>query len=158
MDRNGRLAHQGWANASLVEKILKHPYFQRRAPKSLDKDSFGEIFLKKHFSPITETRLPDILATLCLLTARTIAKAVPGNAHETVVSGGGALNPTLMRALMLALGPIPLKCSDAYGLPVMAKEAACFAWLGLRTWQGRPNNCPQATGARGRRALGKIIP
>ncbi len=162
MDTNGRLARQGWANASLVEKLLQHSYFKRRPPKSLDKDSFGASFLKKHFSPVTEARLPDILATLCLFTARSISAAVgvssPGRITECIISGGGALNPTLVRALMLALSPLPLKCSDAYGLPVMAKEAACFAWLGWRAINGETNNCPQATGARGRRVLGKIVP
>jgi anhydro-N-acetylmuramic acid kinase len=48
--------------------------------------------------------------------------------------------------------------SQAHGIPVMAKEAACFAWLALQAWRGQPNNCPQATGARGHRILGKIIP
>lgn len=162
MDRNGRLAHQGWANASLIEKLLQHPYFKRRAPKSLDKDSFGEVFLKKNFGPLTEARLPDILATLCLFTARSIVQSIaasaPGRIKECVVSGGGALNPTLMHALQLTLDPIPLKCSDAYGLPVMAKEAACFAWLGWRAINGRTNNCPQATGSRRRLILGKIVP
>jgi len=158
MDRNGRLAHQGWANASLVEKLLRHPYFKRRAPKSLDKDSFGEIFLRKHFGPITPARLPDILATLCLFTARSIAESIPKKMKEVVVSGGGALNPTLMHALQLTLDPIALKRSDAYGLPVMAKEAACFAWLGWRAINGQTNNCPQATGSRRRLILGKIIP
>jgi 1,6-anhydro-N-acetylmuramate kinase len=40
----------------------------------------------------------------------------------------------------------------------MAKEAVGFAWMGLRAFQGKPNHCPQATGARGRRILGKLVP
>jgi anhydro-N-acetylmuramic acid kinase len=56
------------------------------------------------------------------------------------------------------LTPVAVAPSDKYGIPVMAKEAACFAWLALRAFHGRANNCPQATGARGRRVLGKLIP
>jgi 1,6-anhydro-N-acetylmuramate kinase len=41
---------------------------------------------------------------------------------------------------------------------VMAKEAACFAWLAARVLDGEPNHCPGATGARGVRVLGKIVP
>ncbi|MBI3553868.1 MAG: anhydro-N-acetylmuramic acid kinase [Elusimicrobia bacterium] len=158
MDAGGRMARRGWANASLVERLLKHPYFRKRPPKSLDKDFFGEKFLLKRFHPITLASLPDVLATLCLFTARSIAESVPHDVHEVVVSGGGALNATLMRALALSIEPARLKTSKAYGLPVMAKEAACFAWLGWRALNGKPNNCPQATGSRRRLILGKIVP
>jgi anhydro-N-acetylmuramic acid kinase len=63
-----------------------------------------------------------------------------------------------MENLRRLLAPIPVTTSERFGLPVMAKEAVAFAWLGLRALQGRPNNCPQATGARGRRILGKVVP
>ena len=98
-----------------------------------------------------------------LLTARSIADSYRRfasfkNIHEVVVSGGGALNPVLMRELKKALRPLPVATTEKYKIPVMAKEAACFAWLALRAISGKTNNCPQATGARGRRILGKIIP
>ena len=75
-----------------------------------------------------------------------------------MVSGGGALNPVLMAHLRRLLAPVPVTTTDRRGLPVMAKEAACFAWLALRAAQGLTNNCPRATGARGPRILGKVIP
>jgi anhydro-N-acetylmuramic acid kinase len=74
------------------------------------------------------------------------------------VSGGGALNPTLMVNLQRLLAPVPVVPSDEHGVPVMAKEALCFAWLGLRALRGETNSFPQATGARGPRVLGKIVP
>jgi hypothetical protein len=98
------------------------------------------------------------LATLALFTARTIelglSKWCPP-VTELVVSGGGALNPTLMRAIRLRLR-IPVTTTADYGLPVMAKEAACFAWLAARAIKGKTNSCHLATGAKGRRILGKI--
>lgn len=157
-DRDGRLAAKGWANARLVAKLLELPYFSRQPPKSLDKNEFGERFLQRHFGPM---RLENRLATLTLLTASSIAKACRSFAaarlHEVVVSGGGALNPVLMRALRAELKGIPVKTTADFGLDPMAKEAACFAWLAWRAWQGKPNNCPAATGARGPRILGKVL-
>ncbi|MBI5241955.1 MAG: anhydro-N-acetylmuramic acid kinase [Elusimicrobia bacterium] len=164
MDQDGRLARQGRPDELLVELFLKDPFFARRPPKSLDKGSFGAAFLRRRFGRITRARLPQVLATLNLFTARSIADAyrrfiLPRHRiREVLVSGGGALNPVLMGHLVRLLAPLPVKTTAACGLPVMAKEAAAFAWLGLRALQGRSNNCPQATGARGRRILGKVVP
>jgi len=164
MDQDGRLARRGRPDERLVARFLGDAFFKRRPPKSLDKGSFGAAFLRRHFGRISAVRLPGVLATLNLFTARSIADSyrrfvLPRHTmREVVVSGGGALNPVLMAHLVRLLKPIPVQTSQRYGLPVMAKEAAAFAWLGLRALQGRPNNCPQATGASGRRVLGKVAP
>ncbi|MBI4376360.1 MAG: anhydro-N-acetylmuramic acid kinase [Elusimicrobia bacterium] len=161
-DRNGGLALKGRADDRLVRRLLSDPFLRRRPPKSLDKSYFGELFLRRHFGKPSLARLPDVLATLSRFVARSIADScrrfAPGTVHEAVISGGGAFNRALRRELESAFSPIPLSSSDRFGLPVMAKEAACFAWLALRAIQGRPNNCPAATGSRGRRVLGKIAP
>lgn len=162
MDKDGRLAARGTADVRTVDRMLRHPYFKRKPPKSLDKDDFGEQFLLRHLGRPRRKTLPDVLATLTMFTARSIAEAYarfsPRRVEEVVVAGGGALNPVLMRELSALLSPVPVLRSDARGIPVMAKEAACFAWLAARAIQGKTNNCPQATGARVRRVLGKIIP
>ena len=164
MDKDGRLARRGRPDERLVARLLGDAFFKRRPPKSLDKGSFGAAFLRRHFQRVTPARLPDVLATLNLFTARSIAESyrrfiLPRHSvREVVVSGGGALNPVLMEHLARLLAPVPVLTSERFGLPVMAKEAVAFAWLGLRALQGRSNNCPQATGARGRRILGKLVP
>jgi anhydro-N-acetylmuramic acid kinase len=53
--------------------------------------------------------------------------------------------------------PIPVKGSEAYGIPSMAKEALSFAILANETLRGKPSNVPRVTGAKGRAVLGKII-
>ena len=163
MDEDGKLAARGRADEALVAAMLRHPYFSRKPPKSLDRDDFGPAFLRRHFPKLTRENLPDALATLNLFTARSVAlsyETLPRRAQlsEVVVAGGGALNPVLMANLQRLLAPVPVVSSEAHGLPVMAKEAVCFAWLGLRALRGETNNCPQATGAKGRRILGKIVP
>lgn len=164
MDEGGRLAAKGWADARKIEALLKHPFFLRQPPKSIDRGLFSESYLLKNFGRPRLQGLPDLLATLTFLTAESIAHAYERfilprwKVSEIVVSGGGALNPTLMRTLKGRLTPIKLTTSQAYGIPIMAKEAACFAWLAARAAAGKTNNCPAATGAAGRRILGKIIP
>ena len=164
MDKNGKIARQGKPDERLLARLLAQPYFRLAPPKSLDKESFGAKFLSRHFGKITRQRLPDVLATLALFTARSIADSYhrfifpKHDIKEIVVSGGGALNPVLMGHLRRLMAPRPVKTSDTFGVPVMAKEAACFAWLAMRALQGRPNNCPNATGCPGPRILGKIIP
>ncbi len=163
MDKDGRLARRGRPDLGRLRLMLAHPYFRKAPPKSLDRNSFGEAFLRRHFR-VTRKSLPNTLATLALFTARTIADSLSRFApkarplREVVVSGGGAKNPALMRHLRELLKPAPLVLSDRYGIPVMAKEAACFAWLAWRAARGEANNCPRATGASGRRIIGKIIP
>jgi anhydro-N-acetylmuramic acid kinase len=46
--------------------------------------------------------------------------------------------------------------SDAFGLPVDAKEAIAFAILADRTLHGLPGNLPAVTGARRAVVLGNV--
>jgi anhydro-N-acetylmuramic acid kinase len=164
MDRGGRLAARGRVDEKILKRLLAHPYFKKAPPKSLDRSTFGPALLDRHFPRIAASNLPDVLATLAELTARSlwfgILENAPGGSGlaEVVVSGGGALNAHLMRRLSVLFSPIPVTSTAAHGLPVMAKEAACFAWMAARALDGKPNSCPAATGARGVRVLGKIIP
>ena len=164
MDRGGRLAARGRVDEKIFKRLLAHPYFKKGPPKSLDRTTFGPALLQRHFPRINASNLPDVLATLAELTACSlwfgILENVPDGADlaEIVVSGGGALNAHLMSRLSALFSSVPVTTTAAHGLPVMAKEAACFAWLAARALEGKPNHCPAATGARGVRILGKIIP
>ena len=164
MDRGGRLAARGRVDEKTLKRLLAHPYFKKSPPKSLDRTTFGSALLDRYFPRVGAANLPDVLATLAELTARSlwfgILENAPGGAalSEIVLSGGGALNAHLMRRLSVLFSPVPVATTAVYGLPVMAKEAACFAWLAARALDGKPNHCPAATGARGARILGKIVP
>jgi len=162
LDRGGRLAARGRVDERLLRRLLAHPYFKKAPPKSLDRTTFGPGFLDRHFKHLRAARLPDALATLAELTARSLWFAVlesaPAPVTEIVVSGGGALNAHLMRRLSALFSPARATTTAADGLPVMAKEAACFAWLAGRALDGRPGSASAATGARGPRVLGKIVP
>ena len=75
---------------------------------------------------------------------------------EVYVSGGGALNPTLMHHLVELLAPIPVQSLSALGVDPEAKEAIAFAVLANQTLFGATGNLPAVTGAAGPRVLGKL--
>lgn len=158
-DRGGRLAARGAVDEKVLRRMLAHPYFRKAPPKSLDRAAFGPALVDRFYPRVRRADLPDALATLAELTARSLWFAVvensPAPVEEVVVSGGGALNAHLLRRLRALFAPARVAASP---LPAMAKEAACFAWLALRTLDGKPGNLPAATGARGPRVLGKIVP
>lgn len=162
-DKGGKLAYAGTPDREKVEKFLRMPFFLRRPPKSLDRSEFTGAFIKEHFGRVTAAGAGDLLATLNLFTAASIAlafgKFAPRGTHELVVSGGGALNPALMdniSALLLPSG-VRVRSSAELGMHPLAKEPACFALLAWLALNGEHNHCPSATGARAARVLGKVL-
>ena len=61
---------------------------------------------------------------------------------EVFISGGGALNPTLMRHLTELLAPVPVATSAALGVDPEAKEAIAFAVLANQTLFGAARQHP----------------
>jgi anhydro-N-acetylmuramic acid kinase len=104
----------------------------------------------------------DVIATAVLLTARSIADAyrrfIPEPVSEVVISGGGAKNPALRRAIARELAPLEVRTFDDVFFDGEAKEAVAFALIGYLHLEGRPGNVRRATGARGPRILGKLTP
>ena len=65
---------------------------------------------------------------------------------ELVVAGGGALNPTLLAGITRRVG-LPVRRTEAFGIPVEAREAVAFAILGAYRLRGAVNTLPRCTGA-----------
>lgn len=161
-DRGGRHGARGVVSGKHLSRLLRHPYLRRRPPKSTGPETFGPEIAR---ALLAELPLDDAAATLAEFTAQSVADACRrfvaprgGPVDEVIASGGGCLNPDLMRRLAAALAPVPLRTSDDYGIPVHAKEAIAFAVLAAETLHGRPGNLPGATRARRRVVLGKITP
>lgn len=159
-DKNGAIAAHGKADESLVSKLLKQKYFQQKPPKSLDKNAFGSTYLKKYFADFNKQNIADLLATLNLFTAACVSDAinrfVPSKYQkEIIVSGGGALNKTLIKNLH-RLTQLPVISSEQIGIAPAAKEAAAFALMGWLAYNKHPNHCPRATGASKKTILGRI--
>jgi anhydro-N-acetylmuramic acid kinase len=167
-DRNGSLAARGTVIDPVLEEALRHPYFKLRPPKTAGREQFGRAYAAEFLEEcLAQSKNPnDALATATALTAASIASSyarlvrprMKGRAVDFIVSGGGARNRTLMKMLAERLKPLgcTLCDSDAFGLPVEAKEAAAFALLAWQTWHRLPGNLPSATGAKRGAILGQI--
>ena len=164
-DRDGRIAGSGAVLDSVINEMLRGPFFRRKPPKTAGREEFGREFMQEFIRRCGRVDTRDIVATATALTARSIADAVrrfvvrrTGAYRDFIVSGGGANNPVLMAMLaneLQSLG-LQIRSSDEFGLPSEAKEAAAFALLAFQTWNRRPSNLPSATGAKRPAILGKI--
>ncbi|MEV8019084.1 anhydro-N-acetylmuramic acid kinase [Streptomyces sp. NPDC086554] len=159
-DLDGEMAARGTVDEKLLTELLAEPYYSRPAPKTTGKELFHLPYLRAALSGYEALTPEDVIATLTLLTARTVADAVRSvRASEVIASGGGTPNPTLMAFLRAELGDgIPVRTSDELGLPSAAKEAYAFAVLGFLTAHGLAGTVAESTGARHASVLGSITP
>jgi anhydro-N-acetylmuramic acid kinase len=141
VDEGGRLAASGRVEAKALTALLANPYFDRPAPKSLDRDAF-------HPAAIAGLTPADGAATLVAFTAACVARArdhLPTGPRRWLVTGGGRHNPTLMTALRTALG-VPVEPVENEGWNGDALEAQAFAYLAVRSLAGLPLSLPMTTG------------
>ncbi|MEX0891095.1 MAG: anhydro-N-acetylmuramic acid kinase [Gemmatimonadota bacterium] len=164
-DRDGVRALRGRVDEELLAELMSHPFLNRRPPRSTGRELFGRTMVEdlvKRRPPADDAAWDDLLATLTAFTAHSIAGAIERwtpPAEEVLVSGGGAANPALMRALGGALAPRAVHSAEAaLGVNPDAKEAVAFAVLAWAFVRGVPANEPVATGAGGRRVLGSFTP
>jgi anhydro-N-acetylmuramic acid kinase len=141
MDRDGRLSASGTPNENILSAMLSHPFFERPAPKSLDRQDFaGALGMVAALGPAHGA------ATLAAFTARAVsASPWPAWPCRVLVAGGGRLNPAIMAALRCAL-PCPVDPVEAVGWNGDALEAQCFAYLAARVERGLPLSFPGTTG------------
>jgi anhydro-N-acetylmuramic acid kinase len=155
-DMDGQWAAAGAVNESLLARLLADPYFDAAAPKSTGFEYFNLNWLER--AGIEGIEPVDVQATLCELSARSIACAVPETCGDLLVCGGGVHNAELMRRLATLLPRCRVRSTAEEGLHPDWVEAAAFAWLAMRTVAGLPGNLPAVTGAREATVLGRILP
>ena len=158
-DAGGAIAARGHIDATLLSRMLAHPFLSAPPPKSTGREDFSLDWLLALVP--TEATPEDVLTTLTELTARGIADAIgqhcPGT-QAVYLCGGGAHNQTLVTRLSALLPVARVEPTDRLGIAVDWVEAAAFAWLAKRALEGHSGNLPAVTGARGERILGAIYP
>ena len=161
-DDSGSMAARGIYDEKIIGAMMKNKYFKMPPPKSLDRNSFEEKFIKQFFPQITVKNINDVLATLTMFTARTITLGVQKfvlpkyKVTEIVVNGGGAFNKTLLKNIADSLPGVKISLISDYGIGVMEKESAAFALFAKRALEGKSNHNPRATGASGKTILGSV--
>jgi anhydro-N-acetylmuramic acid kinase len=143
----------------ILERWLRHPYFQAPPPKSTGREVFGEAWLADESGVLETLPLPDRLATLAAFTAASIAleatRVRPWPVGmKGLVSGGGARHGRLRAELATRL-PLPLE--DDATFPSGAREAVSWALLGAASALGIPGNLPGVTGASRAAVLGSWV-
>lgn len=164
MDRDGKIAARGRVNDATLAKLMRHPYFKRRPPKSTGREEFGSKLLDKIVTDARRRGIvdDDLVATVTALTARSIADACErfvmplGRVDQLIITGGGARNPTLMRMLSDYLPNLEVTNAESAGVNGDALEAVAFAILGYQMLRGRQGNIPSVTGASAPAILGKL--
>lgn len=156
-DRDGQWAASGSVVTDLLQRALADPYFAAPPPKSTGFEYFNlewlDAFGAAEHDPV------DVQATLCALTAASVAAAIRQAAtgvSEILVCGGGVHNAELMRQLRERLPGIPVVSTASAGLDPDWVEAVAFAWLAMRTVHNLPGNLPSVTGALRPAVLGTI--
>ncbi len=163
-DRGARMARRGRMVPALLSELLADPFFRKNPPKSAGREQFGDEFADRalRWTKRSTVSIEDVLYTVTVLTAVTIAKAVRKwvapcmPVDDLIISGGGAHNPLLMERLRAGFTGVNIFSSGQFGVPEDAKEAFAFALLAYETFHGRPSNLPRATGARKSAVLGKL--
>ncbi|MGB5397110.1 MAG: anhydro-N-acetylmuramic acid kinase [Gammaproteobacteria bacterium] len=156
-DRDGDWARCGQVNETLLADLLEDHYFSLPPPKSTGFEYFNLNWLESY--RIRALRADDVQATLCELSARSIALAIKQYAAQTqkiLICGGGAHNRHLMTRLGENLPGYAIASTEVSGVHPDWVEAMAFAWLAKQTIHQLPGNLPSVTGAHQAVVLGTI--
>jgi len=116
-DRDGAWAKGGNSIESLARRLLDHPFFHRRPPKSTGRELFNLSWLDGQLSGNENPQ--DVQATLLELTVVSIAEAIRtwcSGAKEIYVCGGGAANKALMSRLAEAMPDVLVATTAKLGM------------------------------------------
>jgi anhydro-N-acetylmuramic acid kinase len=151
-DIGGRTALSGTANRDVLAKLMDHPYFAAKPPKSLDRNDFTGTAAVEGLSTA------DAAATLAAFTVRSVLAAfdhLPQCPTRVLVTGGGRHNAAIMAGLSATL-PCPVESVDVYRFNGDAMEAEGFAYMAVRCLNDLPISFPGTTGAPRAMTGGKV--
>ncbi len=135
-DADARIALQGNVNEHLLTTLKQEAFFSKGFPKTIGPELFSYAWVIRAIQslPKGNNNPFDVMATICRLSAETIADAVrqiPATCTNRTMylSGGGAHNPLIVKFLKELLPEIPMFPMLDAGIHGDAKEAVLFAVL-----------------------------
>ncbi|MEN3973904.1 anhydro-N-acetylmuramic acid kinase [Emcibacter sp. SYSU 3D8] len=141
LDRDGAMAASGRVDDAVVREMMRHAFFDRPYPKSLDRNDFP-------VDMVDGMSLEDGAATLTAVTVAAIAAGrdvLPEAPGRWLVCGGGRHNPVIMAGLQRVL-QVPVDPVETMGLRGDFLEAEAFAFLAVRSIKAMPLSTPTTTG------------
>jgi anhydro-N-acetylmuramic acid kinase len=165
-DAGGKHAVQGCCIEALLQRWLAHPGLQRRPPKSLPRQAFGDEFVLQAVQLAKQSRwgMHDLLCTATHFVAQGITGSLKRFLPQgqplarVLLSGGGIRNGLLWHLLEQQFAGVALERIDRYGIAAQARKALVYGVLAALTLDGVPANTASATGAAGSRLLGNLTP
>ena len=142
-DADGQLASSGTADERLVATFMTNPFFDRPAPKSLDRQDFHA--RAKGVEALSDA---DGAATLAAFTVESVVASlrhVPRRPLRWLVTGGGRRNAHFMRRLRERL-EVSVEPVESVGWDGDFLEAQAFGYLAVRSARGLPLSLPTTTG------------
>jgi len=145
-DDDGGIASDGKVDKVLLKKLLSDPYFNKKPPKSLDRQHFA--YLAEDL--LKSVSLKDGAAILAALTVGAVVKACdffPKIPKKWFVCGGGRHNEAIMSGLKKNLKGKVEKI-ESLGFNGDMLEAQAFGFLAVRSHLGMPLTLPETTGVK----------
>jgi anhydro-N-acetylmuramic acid kinase len=142
-DEGGALALIGTVDQGIVDAFLRHSYFSKMPPKSLDRNDFA-----RYLDVLNDLNDADSVATATALAAASVAASMqhlPDVPSQILIAGGGRHNVALMGMLERKLS-IPVHPIENINLNGDMLEAQAFGYLALRVMLGMPTSGPSTTG------------
>ena len=145
MDFNGKLAATGIVHEKIINQMMKHDFFGKYPPKSLDRNSFND--KTEHLEGLS---LEDGAATATAFVSEAIAYSLALYLPEVpvcaVICGGGAQNPTLVRFIRQHLKEMKIETAQEDVFDFKIGDAPAIAFLAARRIYGLPITFPTTTG------------
>ncbi|MBE6451372.1 MAG: anhydro-N-acetylmuramic acid kinase [Alphaproteobacteria bacterium] len=145
MDYNGKFAATGQVNQKIVSTLLKHNFFAKYPPKTLDRNEFNNKI--EHLEGLS---LEDGAATVTAFVAEAISYSLafylPEVPAQAIICGGGAKNPTLLRFVRNNLKSMNIATLPESELDEKTDDATAIAFLAARRIYSLPITFPTTTG------------
>ncbi|MEL7430398.1 MAG: anhydro-N-acetylmuramic acid kinase, partial [Pseudomonadota bacterium] len=144
-DQGGMIAAEGHVDEALAERYMADGFFEKKLPKSLDRNDF------KLPQDAENLGVETVARTLASVTARAIFRSLdhlPEAPRLWVICGGGRHNPFIMKDLFLLAAQHETRviAAEEAGFDGDAMEAEGWAYLAVRAELGLPLTFPGTTG------------
>ncbi len=155
-DKGGKIAKKGVVSTKIVDEFLKHNFFKKTFPKSLDRDEFAIDFNGDEWNKLSHN---DALATLNRISAESFNVAInqlSKKPQQVIVCGGGSHNKNMMN-IIREISDIETTQISKIGFENDYIESQGFAFLAVRYLNNLESSFAMTTGVNTPTIAGKIF-